>query len=79
MKMKDNIYRVLVTGFARDGITLVGRTENNRVIHLTNTNNKLIGTFVDVIITECLTHTLRGRVLRINDPYLKQLKQVGIH
>jgi tRNA-2-methylthio-N6-dimethylallyladenosine synthase len=72
MKMKDNIYRVLVTGFARDGITLIGRTENNRVIHLTNTNNKLIGSFVDVVITECLTHTLRGRVLRINDPYLKQ-------
>ena len=59
--------RVLIEGIAKDGINLQGRTENNRVIHLPaaiSEMDSLIGTMMDIRITEVLAHTLRGE--RVN-------------
>ena len=58
---------VLIEGIAKDGINLQGRTENNRVIHIpaaTSEMDYLIGTMMDIRITEVLAHTLRGE--RVN-------------
>jgi tRNA-2-methylthio-N6-dimethylallyladenosine synthase len=58
---------VLIEGIAKDGINLQGRTENNRVIHIPaeiEEMDSLIGTMMDIRITEVLAHTLRGE--RIN-------------
>jgi tRNA-2-methylthio-N6-dimethylallyladenosine synthase len=55
--------RVLIEGIAKDGINLQGRTENNRVIHIPagiEEMDSLIGTMMDIRITEVLAHTLRG-------------------
>jgi tRNA-2-methylthio-N6-dimethylallyladenosine synthase len=59
--------RVLIEGIAKDGINLQGRTENNRVIHIPAEIEEmdfLIGTMMDIRITEVLAHTLRGE--RVN-------------
>ena len=59
--------RVLIEGIAKDGINLQGRTENNRVIHIPaaiSEMDSLIGTMIDIRITEVLAHTLRGE--RVN-------------
>jgi tRNA-2-methylthio-N6-dimethylallyladenosine synthase len=58
---------VLIEGIAKDGINLQGRTENNRVIHIPaaiSEMDSLIGTMMDIRITEVLAHTLRGE--RVN-------------
>jgi tRNA-2-methylthio-N6-dimethylallyladenosine synthase len=52
--------RVLVDGFSRKNPSqLSGRTENNRVINFPGTSN-LLGSFVDVLVCEALTNSLRG-------------------
>jgi tRNA-2-methylthio-N6-dimethylallyladenosine synthase len=71
-RMLNQVFRVLITGPSKNGNTFVGRTENNRVIHLTQASKELVGYFVDVLITEVMSHSLKGRVLRVNDPYLEQ-------
>jgi len=54
--------RILVEGLSKkDPKQLAGRTENNRVVNFDG-NPRLIGQFVDVIITEALNNSLRGRV-----------------
>lgn len=58
---------VLIEGIAKDSINLQGRTENNRVIHIPaqiEEMDSLIGTMMDIRITEVLAHTLRGE--RVN-------------
>ncbi|MDP3621558.1 MAG: tRNA (N6-isopentenyl adenosine(37)-C2)-methylthiotransferase MiaB [Polynucleobacter sp.] len=55
--------RVLIEGIAKDGVNLQGRTENNRVIHIpapSEAMDSLIGSMMDIRITEVLAHTLRG-------------------
>jgi tRNA-2-methylthio-N6-dimethylallyladenosine synthase len=53
---------VLVDGIGKQGHNqLAGRTENNRVVHFDG-DRKLIGQFVDIIITEALSNSLRGRM-----------------
>jgi len=69
-KMVDSQQRILVTGFSKkDPGELQGRTENNRVVNFKanqdRTDSALIGRFVDVVITEALPNSLRGK--RIND------------
>ncbi|MDK9703799.1 MAG: tRNA (N6-isopentenyl adenosine(37)-C2)-methylthiotransferase MiaB [Sulfuritalea sp.] len=60
--MVGSIQRVLVEGHARkDASELAGRTDNNRVVNFAG-NERLIGSFVDVIITAALPHSLRGEV-----------------
>ena len=60
-RMVDTVQRVLVEGVSRkDHAQLSGRTENNRVVNFTGPR-KLTGHFVDVVITEALPNSLRGR------------------
>jgi len=55
--------RLLVEGFSKKNPDqLAGRTENNRVVNFDG-NPRLIGQFADVVITEALSHSLRGRVI----------------
>jgi tRNA-2-methylthio-N6-dimethylallyladenosine synthase len=55
--------RVLVEGKSKKNPDqLAGRTENNRVVNFDGPV-RLVGEFVDVVITEALSNSLRGRVL----------------
>ena len=57
------VQRVLVDRPARkDPRQLAGRTENNRVVNFDGPST-LIGRFADVLITEALPNSLRGRVV----------------
>jgi tRNA-2-methylthio-N6-dimethylallyladenosine synthase len=59
--MVDTIQRILVSGVSRkDPGQLQGRTENNRVVNFSSTDQRLIGDFVDVQIIEALPNSLRG-------------------
>ena len=59
--MLHSTQRVLVEGTSkRDGRELSGRTENNRVVNFPG-DPRLIGQFVDVLITEAMPNSLRGR------------------
>ena len=54
--------RLLVDGHARKSPQqLTGRTENNRVVNFDGPSS-LVGRFVDVMITEALPNSLRGRL-----------------
>ncbi len=54
--------RVLVEGASKKNPhQLAGRTENNRVVNFDG-HPRLIGQFADVVITEALSHSLRGRL-----------------
>lgn len=43
---------------------IAGRTENNRVVNVDG-NERLIGRFVDVVITETMPNSLRGRIVAV--------------
>jgi tRNA-2-methylthio-N6-dimethylallyladenosine synthase len=59
--MLHSVQRVLVEGVSKKNYAqLSGRTENNRVVNFSG-HPKLIGQFVDVLITEALPNSLRGR------------------
>jgi tRNA-2-methylthio-N6-dimethylallyladenosine synthase len=61
--MVGSTQRILVEGPSRKNPRqLAGRTENNRVVNFDG-HARLVGHFVDVIITEALSHSLRGRVV----------------
>jgi tRNA-2-methylthio-N6-dimethylallyladenosine synthase len=65
-QMLGKTEKVLVEGLAKDGINLQGRSENNRVIHFTSPAEDiepLIGSMVDIRITEVLNYTLRGELV----------------
>lgn len=68
-RMVGGTERLLVTGPSRkDGQQLAGRTENNRVVNFDGPPH-LIGRFAEVVITEALPNSLRGRLLtRLPDP-----------
>jgi len=54
--------RILVEGFSKKNRKqLAGRTENNRVVNFDG-HLQLAGQFVDVVITEALSNSLRGRL-----------------
>ncbi|MBC7623530.1 MAG: tRNA (N6-isopentenyl adenosine(37)-C2)-methylthiotransferase MiaB [Aeromicrobium sp.] len=60
--MVGSIQRVLVEGVSRkDATELMARTDNNRVVNFP-ADKKLIGQFVDVVITKAMHFTLRGEV-----------------
>jgi tRNA-2-methylthio-N6-dimethylallyladenosine synthase len=62
-RMVGTTQRLLVEGHSKkDPQQLAGRTENNRVVNFDGPA-RLIGSFVDVVITEALSHSLRGRVV----------------
>ncbi len=55
--------KILVDGYSKkDPAQLSGRTENNRVVNFDG-DARLIGHFADVIITEALPNSLRGRLV----------------
>ncbi len=61
--MVGTVQPVLVEGIAKkDQQQLTGRTENNRVVNFT-AHPKLVGQFVEVLITEALPNSLRGRLV----------------
>jgi len=63
-RMVGTTQRVLVSGISRkDPGQLQGRTENNRVVNFTCSDQQLIGQFVDVEITEALPNSLRGALI----------------
>lgn len=62
-KMKQqlgSVQEILVEGKTQDGV--VGRTRTNRQIHLDG-NQDLVGSLLDVEITEASTWSLQGRIL----------------
>ncbi len=60
--MGGTVQRVLVTGNAKkNDHELSGRTENNRVVNFVGPDS-LIGSFVDINISEVLPNSLRGSV-----------------
>ncbi|MBS1223171.1 MAG: miaB, partial [Proteobacteria bacterium] len=74
-RMIDTTQRVLVDRPARkDGRQLAGRTENNRVVNFDGPA-RLIGQFVEVVITEALPNSLRGRLVAA--PELPAFKQAS--
>ncbi|MCK9389001.1 MAG: tRNA (N6-isopentenyl adenosine(37)-C2)-methylthiotransferase MiaB [Sulfuritalea sp.] len=66
--MVGTTQRVLVEAHARkDASELAGRTDNNRVVNFAG-NEGLIGRFIDVTITAALPHSLRGEVVKFEEP-----------
>ncbi len=62
-KMVDTVQSVLVEGVSKKSpLQVTGRTENNRVVNFT-AHPRLAGQFVDVMITEALPNSLRGRLV----------------
>ena len=60
--MVGTTQRVLVTGPAKkDPKQLAGRTENNRVVNFA-ANVDEVDQFVDVVITQALPNSLRGKL-----------------
>ncbi|MCQ8128710.1 tRNA (N6-isopentenyl adenosine(37)-C2)-methylthiotransferase MiaB [Methylomonas rivi] len=61
--MVGSVQSVLVEGVSKKNpLHLTGRTENNRVVNFA-AHPRLIGQFVDVLITEALPNSLRGRLV----------------
>ncbi|STQ71966.1 tRNA (N6-isopentenyl adenosine(37)-C2)-methylthiotransferase MiaB [Hafnia alvei] len=66
-KMVGTVQRILVEGVSRKNVMEIsGRTENNRVVNFEGSPD-LVGTFVDVEITEVRTNSLRGVLVRTED------------
>ncbi|MBM3390617.1 MAG: tRNA (N6-isopentenyl adenosine(37)-C2)-methylthiotransferase MiaB [Betaproteobacteria bacterium] len=61
--MVGTTQRILVEGASKkDAAELAGRSDNNRIVNFGG-NPRLIGRFVDVIITAALPHSLRGEIV----------------
>ena len=61
--MVGSVQTILVEGISKKNpLHVTGRTENNRVVNFA-AHPRLIGQFVDVLITESLPNSLRGRVV----------------
>lgn len=61
-QMVGKVYPVLIAGHDKKGNKqLTGRTENNRVVHFEGPSD-LIGTLVDVTITEAKPNSLHGKL-----------------
>ncbi len=65
--MVGTTQRILVEGPSKkSGQQLAGRTENNRVVNFDG-HPRLAGHFVDVVITEALSNSLRGRLVEVEN------------
>ena len=63
LNMRGTRQRVLVEGHAKKNPEeLAGRTDNNRMVNFAG-DGRLIGHFVDIIITKSLAHSLRGEII----------------
>jgi tRNA-2-methylthio-N6-dimethylallyladenosine synthase len=66
--MVGTVQRILVEGNSKKNeVQLAGRTENNRVVNFDG-HPGMVGEFVDVIITEALSNSLRARVVSGDKP-----------
>ncbi len=66
-RMQGTIQRILVEGLSKkNAMELRGRTENNRVVNVEG-SVELIGTFVDVEITEVYPNSLRAILVQTED------------
>jgi tRNA-2-methylthio-N6-dimethylallyladenosine synthase len=66
--MLGSVQTVLVTGPSRkDASELTGKTENMRSVNFAGPP-RLVGQFVDVVITEAFSNSLRGRVITADAP-----------
>ena len=66
--MIGTVQPILVEGISKKNpLHLTGRSENNRVVNFA-AHPRLIGQFVDVLITEALPNSLRGRVVAVSEP-----------
>lgn len=64
--MVGTVQRLLVEGESKkNSLQMTGRTENNRVVNFAG-HARLAGQFVDVLITEALPYSLRGRMVNKN-------------
>lgn len=73
-RMVNTIQTVLVEGQSKKNpLQMQGRTENNRVVNFT-AHPRLAGQFVDVLITEALPNSLRGRLV---DSSVNKILAVG--
>ena len=62
-EMVGSTQRVLVEGPSKkDKNELSARTENNRVVNFVGSKD-MIGRLIDVVITEAMSNSLRGRVV----------------
>ncbi len=62
-RMVGTVQRALVEGTSRrDPNELAARTDNNRTVNFVG-NPRLIGQFVELHITETMTHSLRGEIV----------------
>ncbi|MBV1875103.1 MAG: tRNA (N6-isopentenyl adenosine(37)-C2)-methylthiotransferase MiaB [Cycloclasticus sp.] len=62
--MVGTTQRLLVEGESKkNSLQMTGRTENNRVVNFAG-HARLAGQFVDVLITEALPYSLRGRMVK---------------
>lgn len=62
-RMVNTVQTVLVEGQSKKNpLQMQGRTENNRVVNFI-AHPRLVGQFVDVLITEALANSLRGRIV----------------
>lgn len=65
--MVGTVQTILVDGFSKKTISeMTGRTENNRVVNFPGEPH-LIGRFARVEITHALAHSLRGRLIAIDE------------
>jgi len=66
-QMVDSQQTILVEGFSKkDPGQLQGRTENNRVVNFSATDDSLIGQFVDVSITQAMPNSLLGELIGLS-------------
>lgn len=76
--MIGSVQSVLVEGVSKKNpLHLTGRTENNRVVNFA-AHPRLIGQFVDVLITEALPNSLRGRLVESSVEKIMQNTPQGI-
>src|SRR5687767_10656474 len=77
-RMVGTVQRVLVERHARkDARELAGRTENNRWVNFAGPRD-LINRFADVVITEALPHSLRGRLADAAGPRRAEHAEGGL-
>jgi len=73
--MVGTTQRILVDSVSKkDENEISGRTENNRVVNFSG-GKELIGLFVDVVITDSFTNSLRGELLGVSE--IDQDKKAG--
>jgi len=69
--MRGSHQTILVDGYSKKNPgELKGRTENNRVVNFPYADDSLIGHFVEVLIVDAYSNSLRGEYLRLNDSIL---------